>query len=714
MKYQWVRQQSGEDCAAASLAIIIKHYGRNLKINRIREVIGTGKDGTTLLGVKRGAESLGFTTKALKVTPDFLDELENVTLPAIIYWKGYHFAALYGVKGDKYIISDPGMGIRYLDKEELLKDWQGGIILLLQPNPLLFFLQPNDKENIFDSFIQRLYPHRAIIAVLFFCNMALGIFSLANPLFLQYIVDTILIVDRQKKIINAIIAFFTIQVVNNLIYWLQSQLSESFIHQLEVGLKTDSNQQILHLPLSYHESRYSSAVSRRLGDIQQITSLISQIVIDLPIQIFTVLAAIFLLGYYNWNLTLITVGIGIIISVITIALQPVIKQAVQKVFSTSGHNLFILSQIFSAALMVKTTGAAQQLEIEIQENLTKEVESNKQNIQIVLFRKTLNKLLLGLGNVILIWFAIIFFFHQYLTIGQLVALTGIANIFLTSVDKITQFLTKITEVKATTQLLAEIFDCTPENQGDDEKPVVNLSPTSDITCDGVNFHYPGRVKLLDDFSVTIPGGKVTAIIGHSGCGKSSLAKLLIRLYQMQSGNICIGEDNIQNLPLDCLRQQATLVPQEATFLTRSIIDNLRLGKADATLDEIINALKIADAYNFIDTFPEKYNTIIGAFSANLSGGQKQRIAIARAVLQNPPILILDESTANLDPPTEAIVLDNILAHRQDKTTILISHRPRVINRADWIIFMEQGKLKFQGSIEDFRENMTEHLNFINP
>jgi ATP-binding cassette subfamily C protein len=111
MKYKWVRQQSGEDCAAASLAIIIKHYGRYFKINRIREVIGTVKDGTTLLGVKRGAESLGFTAKALKVKPDFLDELENITLPAIIYWKGYHFAVLYEKKGDKYVVSDPGMGI---------------------------------------------------------------------------------------------------------------------------------------------------------------------------------------------------------------------------------------------------------------------------------------------------------------------------------------------------------------------------------------------------------------------------------------------------------------------------------------------------------------------------------------------------------------------------------------------------------------------------
>jgi ATP-binding cassette subfamily C protein len=714
MTYQWVRQQSGEDCAAASLAIIVKHYGRNFKINRIREVIGTGKDGTTLLGLKRGAESLGFTAKAIKIKPDCIDKLETITLPAIIYWKGYHFVVLYGKKGEKYVVSDPGLGIRYLEKEELLKDWQGGITLVLQLNPLLFFLQPDDKDNIFDSFIQRLYPHRWIIALLIPCNLALGLLSLTTPLFLQYIIDNILLTNQEKIILNVIVVFIIIQIVSSLIYWLQLQLSEKFIKKLEFGLKTDSNRQILHLPLSYHESRYNSAVAKRLGDIQQIVSFVSQIVIDLPVQIFTVFTALFILNYYNWKLALITVIVSAILTLITIALLPLIKQVAQRVYSTSGHNIFSLSQIFSAALIVKTTSSAKQLEEEVQQNFTKEIDANNKNYQIILATKTVNKFISGLGNVALIWFSCNLFFHQELTIGQLVALTKIASMFMTLVTKLTQFIVTFTQVKATTQLLAEIFDCTPENQGDDEKPVVTLSPEADVTCHAINFNYPGRVKLLDEFSVTIPGGKVTAIIGHSGCGKSSLAKLLIRLYPMQSGNICIDEYDIQNLPLDCLRQQTTLVPQEATFLTRSIIDNLRLGKADATLDEIISALKIADAYDFIDTFPEKYNTIIGAFSANLSGGQKQRIAIARAVLQNPPILILDESTANLDPPTEAIVLDNILTHRQGKSTILISHRPRVINRADWIIFMEQGKLKFQGSIEDFRESMTEHLNFINP
>jgi ATP-binding cassette, subfamily C, bacterial len=714
MQYQWIRQQSGEDCAAASLAIVIKHYGHHFTINRIREVIGTGKDGTTMLGMKHGAESLGFVAKVMQAKPSILSKLETITLPAIIYWKGYHFVVLYGKKNEKYVISDPALGVRYLEKEELVKDWQGGIILLLKPTDVFSSLQSDDKIDIWSGFIQRFYPHRRLLAVLIPCNFALGILSLAIPLFTQYIVDYLLLANQESLLPIVLITFTIIQISDNQVGWVQAQLSTKFALRLHADFKEDYNRQVLHLPITYHESRYNKSVGNSLQDTSIISSLISQIVVDLPIQISIILSIIGILGYYNWKLAVIATVIGLIISLITALFQPWIKQATQQVFSKSGHNLFTLSQIFSAALMIKTIGAAPQLEEEIQQNLAQEIESSKQERRIILASTTAKNLLFQLCNVGLIGVSCYLVFHQELTVGQFVALTGFSTIFIDSVRRIAQFAVNWTQAKTVTQGLTELYDCIPENQADSEKTIVSLLPKADINCHSVNFGYPGRVRLLDDFSVTIPGGKITAIIGHSGCGKSSLAKLLIRLYTIQGGNICIDQHDTQDLPLDCLRQQVTLVPQESTFLTRSIIDNLRLGKPDATLEQIINALKIADAYDFIDKFPEKYDTIIGAFSANLSGGQKQRIAVARAVLQDPPILILDESTANLDPPTEAKVLSNLLAHRQDKTTILISHRPRVINCGDWIVFMEAGKLKFQGSIDDFRTNMTEHLSFINP
>lgn len=216
------------------------------------------------------------------------------------------------------------------------------------------------------------------------------------------------------------------------------------------------------------------------------------------------------------------------------------------------------------------------------------------------------------------------------------------------------------------------------------------------------------------FSLTIPGGKNIAIIGKSGCGKSTLAKIIAGLYSIKSGNIRLGIYNLEDLCLDCLRQQVILVPQDAHFWNRSIIENFRLGAPYLTFEQIVRASQVTEADDFISKLPNKYQTIVGEFGANLSGGQRQRLAIARAIVTDPPVLILDESTSGLDPVSEARVLDRLLKHRHGKTTILISHRPQVINRADWIVLLDQGKLKIQGSLVQLRYQSGEHLKFLNP
>ncbi len=203
-----------------------------------------------------------------------------------------------------------------------------------------------------------------------------------------------------------------------------------------------------------------------------------------------------------------------------------------------------------------------------------------------------------------------------------------------------------------------------------------------------------------------------AIIGKSGCGKSTLAKLMTGLYSCKSGNIRYGSYNQQDLSLECLRQQVVLVPQEPHFWSRSIVDNFRLGYPHITFEEIVKACSIAGADEFISKLPDKYQTVLGEFGANLSGGQKQRLAIARAVVSDPPILILDESTGALDPISEAEVLDRLLSHRTGKTTILISHRPKVIQRADWIVLLESGRLKISGTPEKLRHIAGDHLDFL--
>jgi ATP-binding cassette subfamily C protein len=299
-----------------------------------------------------------------------------------------------------------------------------------------------------------------------------------------------------------------------------------------------------------------------------------------------------------------------------------------------------------------------------------------------------------------------------LSIGQLLAFNSMNSNFTGFVGIIITFIDEFIRARTATERLSEVIDATPENPNDNKKPCVKISNSVDIICTNLNFHHLGRVNLLKDFSLTIPGGKITALIGQSGCGKSTLAKLIASLYSLQSGSICIGNYNLQDLSIDCLRQQIILIPQEPHFWSRSIIENFKFSCPEVTFEQVVKACQIANADTFINKLPDKYQTILGEFGANLSGGERQRLAIARAIINNPPILILDESTGALDPVGEADVLDRLLHYRQGKTTIMISHRPRVINRADWIVLLENGELKLMGTPSDFQKLTENHLRFI--
>ena len=683
-----------------------KHYGRNLKINCIRELVGTRQGGTTMLGLKQGAEALGFIAKAIKGTPEILDELSDFTLPAIIYWKGYHYIVLYGQQDNKYIVSDPAMGIRYLTRQELIKGWQGFMMLLLKPEPDRFFVRVDEEEeevNSFDSLVKRLWQHRRILKKLLPLNLVIGLLALATPLLLQFLTDRILIQNNINQLTIVALGVILLSLVNAGFTWIQSNLVASLAEDLQKGLKLEFGNQVLHLPLSYHEARRSGTAIRRLADIEQINLLVSQLVIELPIKTFIGLVAAGFIFVYSWKLGLVAIAIGSVMTISTFAFQPVIKQATHRSFSVAGENAGVLSEAFNGALTLKTLAAANQLQPEIQHRLDKESKFNFRTAQVRIINNTFSEMVAGIGTVILLWFGSILVFQGELTIGKLIAIYGLKEGFLQFIVTSVKLVTDWTQIKAITRLLAELFEYNPENRGDESKSWLQLSDRAEISLQAIDFHYPGRIKLLENLSVTIPGGQIVALIGKSGCGKSTLAKLLAGLYPLQSGKIYFGNHQLQDLPLYCLRQQVSLVPQDAFFLHRSIIENFRLGTPNATLAQIIQACQITGADEFIARFPQQYDTVLGVVGANISGGQKQRIAIARAILNNPPILILDESTANLDPKSETEILDRLLNHRQGKTTILISHRPQVINRADWIVMLDRGRLQFNGTINNFRD-----------
>jgi ATP-binding cassette subfamily C protein len=716
MKYQFVKQHSEEDCGAACLAAIAKYYGQTFTISHIREAVGTGQFGTTLLGLKRGAEILGFKANPVKTSPEILDKINEAPLPAIIHWQGNHWVILYGKKGKKFLIADPAVGMRYLSKEDIKAAWTDWLLLLLEPDPLRFFAQKQDKEGGFWRFFRRVWIYRGILFQALPLNLVLGLLSLTSPFLLQILTDDVLVRGDIKLLTTVVIAVVVMNIISTSLSFVQSNLIAHFAQRMQLGLVLEFGRQILRLPLTYYETRRSGEVVSRLRDIDQINQLIAQVVIGLPSQFFIAIISLGFMFFYSWKLTLVALVISVVMTTSTFIFQPTLQQKTNELLITEAETQGVLVETFKGALTLKTTASRRQFWDELQNRFNRLARLTFQTMQIGIINNTFSGFVSGIGGVVLLWFGgyLVINPAENISVGQLLAFNSMNGNFISLISTVINFVDEFTRAKTATRRLTEVIDATPEEEDNSKKPFVEISSNADIICTNLTFHYPGRIDLLEDFSLTIPGGKNIALIGKSGCGKSTLAKLISSLYQLQSGNIQIGIYNLQDLSLECLRQQIVLVPQDAHFWNRSIVDNFRLGAPYVSFEQIVQACKISGADEFISKLPETYQTILGEFGANISGGQRQRLAIARAIITDPPILILDESTGGLDPVSEAQVLDQLFQHRQGKTTILITHRPKVINRADWIVLIDQGRLKLVGSLEDLRSKTGDHLDFVIP
>jgi ATP-binding cassette subfamily C protein len=716
MKYKFVKQHSEEDCGAACLATISKHYGRNFTLNHIREMVGTGQFGTTLLGLKRGAETLGFNARPVKTSPELLNRMKEAPLPAIIHWQGNHWVVLYGKQGKKCVIADPAVGIRYLSKKDVTDNWTDWLMLLLQPDQTRFFSQEDDKVSGFWRFLRRVWAFRGILAQALPLNLILGLLSLASPFLLQILTDDVLVRGDTRLLTTVAIAVVVMHFVSTSLSFVQSNLIAHFAQRLQLGLVLEFGRQILRLPLSYYEARRSGEIVSRLRDINQVNQLVTQVIVGLPSQLFIAIISFGFMLFYSWKLTAVAVVIAMAMTISTVIFQPTLRNKTRELLVQDAENQGVLVETFKGALTLKTTTASPQFWDEFQSRFSRLTTLSLNTIQIAIVNSTFSGFVAAIGGVVLLWFGgnLVIQPQEHLSIGQLLAFSAMNGNFLGLIGSVIGFVDEYTRAKTAVQRLTEVIDATPEDDKDGKKQFAKIPGDADIICTNVNFHYAGRTDLLEDFSLTIPGGKVVAFIGKSGCGKSTLAKLIAGLYPLQSGNIRIGLYNLDDLALDCLRHQIVLVPQDAHFWSRSIIENFRLGTPHVTFEQIVKCCQIAEADEFISKLPDKYQTVLGEFGANISGGQRQRLAMARAIVNNPPILILDESTAGLDPVSEAQVLDQLLQHRRGKTTILISHRPRVISRADWIVFLEQGRLKLQGSVEELSSLPGDHLDFLTP
>ncbi|MEX0268239.1 peptidase domain-containing ABC transporter [Leptolyngbyaceae cyanobacterium UHCC 1019] len=711
MKYAVFLQHNEADCGAACLGAIAKHYGQLISLNRLREVVGTGQQGTTLLGLQRGADALGFNARSVKASPEILQRLNEAPLPAVIHWQGNHWVVFYGKRRQQYVIADPAIGLRYLSEQEFCQGWMDWVLLLVEPDVARFSTDGGrDRPSTLHQLGKRLWSSRSLLAQVLVLNLILGLLSIALPFLIQILTDDVL-VRGDLKLLNAVaIAVVLLSLFSSGIGLVQSNLTAYFAQRLELGLILEFGRAILNLPLTYYETHRSGEVVSRLQDIQALNQLVAQVVIGLPSQVFIALVSLSFMTLLSLKLTIAAVLVAVLMTLSTILFLPTLQQKTRNLVILDAENQGVLVETFKGALTLKTTAATTQFWEELQTRFGRLATLSFRTNQIGIANTQFSGLVSSIGSVALLWLGSTLVISKELSIGQLLAFSSLNANFTGLISTSIRFVDEFARVRTATERLTEVIDHTSEVESQPIKPAIALSGSADIHCDQISFHYPGRVELLDAFSLHLPGGKAIALMGKSGCGKSTVAKLLAGLYPLQSGTIRIGAYNLADLALECVRRQVVLVPQESHLWSRSILENFQLGNPGVSFEAIVQACQLTGADEFISRLPNSYQTVLGEFGANLSGGQRQRLAIARAILFNPPILILDESTASLDPEAEAQILDRLLVQRQGKTTLLISHRDSVVSRSDWVILLDQGKVMLEGTSEQLRTQLNLYFN----
>lgn len=701
MRYTYVKQHDATDCAAACLAMVCLHYKKETTITRLRDMMGTDLKGTNMLGLDKCASALGFVTQAVRVDKEGF--LSKYTLPAIsnvITKEGLtHFVVIFKITKKYVIVGDPAKDLMRMEIDEFYKTFTGAM-LILKPNHK-FETGKLKGEKIFHRYIALLKPQMRLFAYGIVSSLLITILGIVSSLFNNILFDEILPYKQQNVLKLVIIVFLGINI---------SQVAVSFVRQwmmmhlsikIDIPLMLGYFKHIYKLPMKFFATRKTGDITTRFSDAFTIKDVFTNIALTLILDIGMALITGVIL--FNMNSTLF--AIIMFMTIISIILVFIFKQPYKKINEEQMQQSAVLnSQIIEGLRAVETIKGNANEEVEL-DNIEKEYirslrigykEGMLSNVQEVI-----SNLISTVGNLVLMYFGIMQVIEGKITLGSFMAFNTLAGYFMEPVGNLVSLQLSLQEANISMKRFSEILDYDEEQPETEQNMYQDIEKIEgDIEIKHVTFRYGNRKPAINDVSITIPKGKKVALVGASGSGKTTIAKLLLKYYEPENGIITIDGVDINEISNKSLRRAISYVPQTIELFSKSIYDNIRVSRMSATLDEVKEAAMAADAHDFIRKLPMQYYTFLEEAGNGLSGGEKQRIALARAFLKKNEFYILDESTSNLDFATENIIFDMIYNKLKNKSMLIVAHRLATVKNCDVIIVMDEGSIVEQGSHEE--------------
>ena len=707
MKYYCIKQHDITDCGAACLATISKQNGYKIGITKIREVAGTDKQGTNAFGVIKAAEQLGFSAKGVKGNKEaFFSEFPLPCIAHVIVDGNLlHYVVIHKITKKQVIIADPAVGIVKLTPEEFFGEvheegkppkyqWSGVLILLVKNET---FHKGDETKGLFSRFFHLLIPQKNLLLHIFAASLMYTVLGILAAFYFQELLDSVLPDGLKKTLMTLSIGVILLNAFKVLLNAFRSHLLLYLSQKLDIALLLGYYRHVLELPMNFFGTRKVGEIISRFNDAGKVRDAISGATLTIMIDTLMAVAGGIILYIQNAKLFGITVIMILLYIVIVACFQKWYEKLNRQQMEDNAQLTSYMVESLNGIQTVKAYNAERKANRETEIKFVKLLKSIFQLSWVNNLQSSLKIFVELIGGVVILWAGGISVINGEMTMGALITFQSLLAYFLDPVRNLIDLQPQMQTAVVAADRLGDILDLEAEKDENEYKKMSPGSLCGDIEFKHVNFRYGTRKPVLEDITIKIQMGQKVAFVGESGSGKTTLSKLLLNLYSPESGEILINGNNIQDIQIEKLREKVAYIPQETFLFSGSIFENLTLGLGDATMDDIIEASKLAQAHQFINELPLRYETRLEENGTNLSGGQRQRLAIARAMLKKPDILILAEATSNLDAVTERALDQTINEYCKNKTTIFIAHRLSTIKNCDQIYVMEKGKIIEKGT-----------------
>jgi ATP-binding cassette subfamily B protein len=695
-RFPFLRQIDEMDCGAAALGMVCRYFGRRVSLARIRLLAHTAYDGTSLKAICHAAAELGLAARGLKVSRR---HLERMPVPAILHWEGNHWVVLLHVGRKRIRIADPAIGIQWLSRAVFEEKWSGYAALFDYTEA--FEKAPEGRSSIAWT-AQFIKPYRWLLGEVLLLAVVATSLQMLLPVFTQIIVDRI-VVEKDLASLHVVVLAMLVALAFMLLASILQRYMLSFAAvRIDAAILDLLTRRILALPMAYFHARRTGDIQRRLQGARQIREFLVQNGIGGLLAVVQVAAALSIMAAYSPTLLFVFLATvpfyAGLMAFSSRVLRPLFANLEESYGKYSSFQIDAIKGIES----VKATAAEQTFRDAMLNEFVsvadKQFRSNfiilgyDSAIQAVGYLSTVLFLLVGARMVI----------HGEVTIGGFVAFNALIAMAYAPIVRILSLWDQLQMCSVLLERLNDIFECEPE-QGRDRsrlQPVPTLE--GHVELKNVGFRYGGveSPQIINEITLEIPPGKTIAIVGRSGCGKTTLIKCLSGLLEPTEGSILFDNVDMKTLNYRELRRKIGVVLQENYMFDDTILRNIAFGDPEPDPDRAIWAAQMSDAHEFITRLPMGYDTRIGETGLAISGGQCQRIAIARALYSNPPILIFDEATSALDSESERAIQENLERLLSGRTAIVIAHRLSTIRNADSIVVLEKGQIAERGTHDE--------------